>query len=269
MRNSTVLGLALAAVAACAIGILGPVTRADTVHAALATQAVVKAPRESIPDLEPSVAPRTEQLRRYLLTVMQDWPKSVHVPAVAYEDVALSIAQAVDSSPQDGWPAPWNTREARAVLLASLGYFEGARYAEYVDDGTCNRMMKRAWDAALEESTGALSVITGRPMTRKRHPNLAVLTADERKLLRMGTCDNGLAVSIFQIHAADLHLPADKLADRTQAAIAALAIAKRTIAGGLCGYSGEAYPECPKAHVRLQLALEGLRKHPPRELPLE
>lgn len=271
MRNSTVIGLALAVAAACAF-ILGPSTRADTRRIAAATLVTVDAPRERIPDLEPSVPPRTEALRQYLLSAMKDWPAAIHVPAVPYEDVALSIARAVDEAPSDlqqGWPAPWDTREARSLLLASLGYFEGARYATYVDDGSCNRWMRRAWDAAVPESTGTVSILTGKMLTRRSHPNLAVLAPAERAVLKMGTCDNGLAVSIFQIHAADLHLSSEKLADRTEAAMAALRIAKRSIAGKLCGYSGETYPECPKAHVRLQLALDALRRHPVRALPEE
>jgi hypothetical protein len=217
-----------------------------------------------IPPLEPSIDPETAGLWQYLLSAMGDWPKA-HIQAAAYEDVALSIAEAVLRSPATGWPSPWNTPEARAVLLASLGYFEGARYASYVDDGRCNRMMRAAWDAAPEESTGVRSLFTGRMLTHKAHPNLSVLSAEDRALLnKYGTCDNGIAYSIFQIHAADLRLSTAALADREKAAEAALAIAKRSIRAGLCGYSGEAWPECPKAHLRLSFALEALRRHPPR-----
>ena len=163
----------------------------------------------------------------YLLTVMNDWPPAI-IPSVPYRDVAESIAT-VTSDPGD------------AVLLASLGYFEGARYAQYVDDGSCN-------DAKWVKSP------------------------EGARLMHWGPCDHGLAHSIWQIHPQDdrsspTHglCSTSAVSTRVGAARCALDMAHRSIAatGNLSYYTGEWGELHPKADERLGFAKRALKKHPP------
>ena len=172
----------------------------------------------------------------YLLTVMNDWPPALQaLPSVPYRDVAESIAS-VTNDPSD------------AVLLASLGYFEGARYAVYVDSLACN-------DATW------------------------IKTNEGKRLSGWGTCDRGptdrigRAHSIWQIHPVeDRSSPLYAICNqqvvdssRESAARCALALAKNSLkaTGSLSWYTGEWGESHPKADERLGFAKRALKKHPP------
>jgi hypothetical protein len=186
-----------------------------------------------VPPLEPTFDPA---IADYLTVVMTDWPPPAReVAGVPHRAVAESIAS-VTSDPRD------------AVLLAGLGYIEGARYAVYVDSLACN---DHAW----------------------------VLSAEGQRLSHYGTCDRGptdrvgRAHSIWQIHPQDDHASTLHTLCRTEevdssreaAARCALAIAKGSLreTGSLAWYTGEWNGEHPKADVRLEFVRRALRKHPP------
>lgn len=196
------------------------------------------------PVLAPTVDARVEQLAAQTLGVMRHWPPAVAFEAVGYDDVAHSLAEAVvnDFDGRGEW-AGWPLGK-QAVLLAALGYYEGARYAAHVDDGRCN---DPAWRSTPE----------GR-----------------RLMLTSGDCDGGRAFSIFQIHPFCLprkdgdceQVTGDKLiGSRTYAAGVALWIASRSIdsTGTLQSYTGESGLFHPKADVRLAFALDGWSKYKP------
>lgn len=180
------------------------------------------APTQEVPAFDPATVD-------YLLGVMNDWPPALAaVPSVPYRDIAEDIAS-VTSDPND------------AVLLAALGYFEGARYAQYVDDYSCN-------DPKWVRSTEGI------------------------RLTHWGTCDHGLAHSIWQIHPQDdrsspTHglCSTEAVSTRVGAARCALDMAHRSLAatGNLSYYTGEWGESHPKAAERLEFAKRALKKHPP------
>jgi hypothetical protein len=176
---------------------------------------------------------RREALRRYVLSIMQGWTPAVKIETVPLEDLAADIA-AVAAADKPAWPGDTTGRRT-AVLLAGLAYFEGARFAKYVDDGTCNE-----------------------PGFRAHNP-----------LAHHGTCDHGKAHSLWQIHEITLLEPREEadavsLADRRFAAHIALRLARQSIAatGGLRNYTGEWDGPCPKADERLQFVEKALAAHP-------
>ena len=114
-------------------------------------------------------------------------------------------------------------------MLAALGYFEGARYAAYVDD--C-RTDSQAWRASEE----------GKKLTHVG-----------------GNSDGGRAHTIFQIHVDGVVFDGQPLSakrlceDRAYAAGIALRIARSDPT--LCSYSGEdPAGGCPKAERRVRFA---------------
>jgi hypothetical protein len=178
-----------------------------------------------------------------LVDVMSSWPHATAgVQAADYDAIAHDIAAAVDRY-EDG------------VLLAGLAYWEGARFAAYVDDGRCND-----------------------PVWRKSPEGQATM-------LRWGDCDHMGAVSLWQIH--PIVDPSSKLysvcnrdvvdvttstGSRIGAARCALAIARSSMqsTGDLSGYTGEAPVEGahPKADERLAFVRRTLAKFPWRTPPL-
>lgn len=188
-------------------------------------------------------------LATWTLQVMRDWP-GAQIPVADYEGVAESIA---DAASEDAHPY-----EA-AALLASLGYWEGARFAKYVDSGDCVKWLHVAWQHPIEIPTGVISIITGKPIVH-HEPDVRVLPKEARDLLKFGRCDNGLANSIFQIHARDAGVTEEQLRDRTFAAKVALRIARRDPL--LRSYTGEWGGSHPKADLRLHFAQAALASHP-------
>ena len=181
-------------------------------------------PASELPD------PIKARLSLYTLGVMQRWAHAgPAVTAVGCSAVAESIAMAV-------------VRPDDAVLLAALAYFEGARFAEYVDDGLCN---DKAW--------------------RK--------TPEGIRLMHIGgDCDHGHAHSLWQIH--PIEDPASPIyglcsletisLSRAAAAGCALEIAKRSLreTGSLMNYTGEWAGPHPKADERLKFARDASAQHP-------
>jgi hypothetical protein len=204
---------------------------------------------------------RHEQLRAYVLDRMNGWTHaSAQMPVASYDDIADDIATAVLSEATDSpgcsllpsndgqrrclWTPGWNTDHAKATLLAGLAYWEGARYAKYVDELLCDNL---AW--------------------REDRANAALIHLG-------GNCDNGRAHSLWQIHPiVDRASPLYGLCNtervdgsRLGAATCALAIARSSIqgTGDLSGYTGEPPFEGghPKADKRLDFVRLAVAKHP-------
>jgi hypothetical protein len=179
-----------------------------------------------IPPLEgDAVAITAEKIR----AVIASWPSPYGIPQADLGEVAYTIAR-VASDESDAKTA--------ASLLMSLGFFEGAHFAKYVDDGTCNRLQTKR------------VLVDGRRQTVVARQ----LSDEERALLAYGNCDHGDAYSLWQVHARD-GMPAAALFDRDYAARAALTIARRDMT--LCAYTGEAAnpkSSCPLAKERLAFA---------------
>ncbi len=208
---------------------------------------------------------KVAQLSQYLLDAMNTWakPDSYSAP---YDSIAHDIA-VVALDPKE--PPIWKddvSRVRTATLLLSLAFWEG-KFRAYVDEGRCN---DRAW--------------------RK--------TAEGIKLMHMsGSCDNGIARSIWQIHAdwggivvvdANYDDGAKELSkrewcyasqcgdddgslvkpegflDRQSAARVALHMARRSIRKnvGLCQYTGEQDNVCPLGVLRYNWAKTYNSKHP-------
>lgn len=138
-----------------------------------------------------------------------------------------------------------------AILVAAIAFFEGSRFHVAVDDGRVN---DRAWrTSAIGKRTMALT----------------------------GDSDGGWAIGRYQLHvecggialtpsgfhtgcSADgypaIPVATIKSDTRIQTRIA-LHELRQSIAGGLCGYSGEPGP-CPKAQERLDFAARWCATHP-------
>lgn len=218
---------------------------ADAAHEAVPVPALGAAPGaddtpspphdDSIPALAPDTASR-DRMAAYTLDVMRSWTHAVDaMPVVDYEGVASDIAAAVL---MDG--AHVSARDA--VMLAGLAYWEGARYAAYVDDGRCN---DRAWRQ----------------------------TAEAVRLMRLGgNCDNGHAHSFWQIHpvmdsSSSIYEACNAEAvdgSRAGAARCALLLARSSMAarGDLSMYTGEFSFEHPKADLRLDFVNRASDRHP-------
>src|SRR5271157_4972580 len=159
----------------------------------------VSVPTAAVP--MPRVETAESHLRGYVLGVMQSWPHST-VPAADYNEVARDIAATVVAEPAEKsrWRNGWETGESKAVLLATLGYIEGSRFAQYVDELRCND-----------------------PRWRKSHADI---------MKTAGDCDKGYAWSVWQIHPIkgdDLCTLDQVRASRAQAAACALSIARRSV----------------------------------------
>jgi hypothetical protein len=195
---------------------------------------------------EHTVDPAQEQLASYLEGVIRSWPPA-RIPMVDLTDLAGDIAS-VTLSETRVWPDD-ESGARTAVLLAALAYFEGARFAEYVDDGRCQE-----WGYAAFHK---------RPVS-----------AEARKFLSFGPCDGGNAQSLWQVHAGEfegVRYDMVSLRERLFAAHVALGIARRSMraTGTLRYYTGEWAGSSPKADERLKFALHEIHAHPMKELPQE
>lgn len=236
LKNTLLLGLTLC-IASFTVSLATPAVHAKVtkppVELVPVTLVSTQVPPVDIDPLDPSFDQATAD---YLLTAMSDWPPArKEVPSVPYRDVAETIAT-VTSDPED------------AVLLASLGYWEGARYAQYVDELRCN---DPAW----------------------------VRSPEGQRLSKWGTCDRGptdkvgRAHSFWQIHPVEdrsspLYAVCNQRvidSSREDAARCALALAKNSLkeTGSLAWYTGEWNGPHPKADVRLEFAKRAMKKHPP------
>jgi hypothetical protein len=269
-KSHVLLTLAVAGLAACVVTVsLAIPVHADPDVPEIVKAAVASPPPEPVPQIvvdavtQPIEVPgddgRHERLRTYVLDIMNGWSHAVPKLEVAdYGDIASDLAFAVLAEPDDGtgcktvtfkndskhcvWADGWNTDGAKVVMLASLGYWEGARYAAYVDDGRCN---DKVWRASKE---------------------------GQQTMRVWGDCDHSQAHSIFQIHPIDDTLSTlyklcnTKMVDnsRVDAARCALALARGSMvwSGNLSSYTGEWGSQHPKADDRLNFAKQALAKHP-------
>jgi len=206
--------------------------------AATDVPAAILAPAPAIPadlPVDSAGGELHEEMKQYVLWVMGGWTRAVpSEPVASYDDIADDIASAANGNAED------------AVLLAGLGYFEGARYAAYVDGYGCNNAEWRKSD-------------------------------EGRRLMRVwGDCDGGRANSIWQVHpivdrSTSLYSLCrfeliGPMGCRFNAARCALAIAHASMqaTGDLSGYTGEPMfaGGHPKADQRLAFVRAAIAKHP-------
>jgi hypothetical protein len=178
------------------------------------------------------------RLQVYVLGAIVSWSPHVadRAPERArLESIALDIAAVAASSPP-AFDDDDDAHSKTALLLTSIPRHEtGDSWAEWIDDGRCNL---RWW--------------------RLTHQEL---------LWRNGAdCDGSRAWGMWQVH-----VPGDSyeaglalVRDRRNVIRAALVIATRSLRSGarLCGYTGEAFPKCPKGDRRLGDALAYADAHP-------
>lgn len=210
---------------------------------------MIPAPTETAPP-----PAKLSSLATYTLEIMNGWTHAVpQVPTADYVSVATDIAE-VAKTPED------------AVLLAAIGYWEGSRYAEYVDTHACN-----VWMA--EAKTHGRTVADPKSGILTRIANKGALPREAQKLLAYGDCDGGEAYSLFQIHpvadrAAPVHADCALetiTASRKNAAKCALELAQQSIryTGDLSSYTGEwGAATHPASDKRLAFAKRALIKHP-------
>lgn len=218
-----------------------PVLDSPAVPQAVELPIVVPAPVLRLESTASTVA-HDDPLVSYLLAVMSDWPPALPaVPAVPYRDVAESIAIATAGNDNA------QERSRDAVLLAALAYWEGARYAQYVDQLRCN---DPEWVKSSEGS----------------------------RLTHWGNCDRhkgeaaGEAFTLWQIHPivdrdAPLYGACNQKVitqSRSDAAACALEIAHRSMRriGSLSDYTGEWTGPHPLANERWNFAQRALQTHP-------
>lgn len=123
-----------------------------------------------------------------------------------------------------------------ALLLVSIAHYEtGRSWAEWIDSGACND-----------------------PAWREKHA----------LWMRGGDCDSSKAWSMWQIHVPgdSVELGRALVANRKNAVRTALTIARESLksGAGLCHYSGETYPRCKLASMRLETARNWVTKFPYR-----
>src|ERR1700690_2627309 len=195
------------------------------IQAAATVAMLLLLPREARPD-------SGRPLRDVVLGTISKWaPAVAEVPHVPYEALADDISGVVTAEGAVGGPA--DTLEKSAILLAGLGYFEGSRFATYVDDGSCNRWMAEAMRHPIRRPDSKTGIVT-------LFPNYSTLPAGARALIRHGDCDAGKAFSLWQVWPKGEFTP-ERLAVRTEAARAALLIARASykLRGNLSAYTGE------------------------------
>ena len=178
-------------------------------------------------------------LREVVLGTISKWaPSMSEVPHVPYGDLADDISGVVTEEGAIGGPV--DTLEKSAILLAGLGYFEGARFATYVDDGSCNAWMSEAMKHPIRRPDSKTGIVT-------LFPNYGVLPAGARVLIRHGDCDAGRAHSLWQVWPKGEFTP-ERLAIRREAARAALIIARASykLRGDLSLLHGRACRRSPE-----------------------
>jgi hypothetical protein len=226
--------------------------------AAVVTPTEVPVQPEALPSEEEA---KVEQLADYVLGAMNFAVKPDENSA-SYESVAHDIAEVV-SDPKE--PPIWkedSTKARTAIMLVSIAFWETS-FRSFVDEGKCN---DKAWRASPE---------------------------GQEAMRRWGTCDGGIARSIWQIHAehgitvvpanyddesqelskrewcyssecgdddgGTIISPEAMVSDRKNAARVALHMARRSIRNNahLCQFTGEGGlgdDGCPKGEIRYDWA---------------
>lgn len=225
--------------------------------------------------------PKCAALAQHVLAAMDEWAPPVAKPvrgetanhaqsryadfwletpvetAARHAKIAAEIASVVlDAAEPPLWVDDAN-KVRTAILLATIGYWEGARFHLAVDDGRIN---DRTW---------RLSAIGKRTMPRT------------------GDADGGYAYSRYQLHVecgglvltdsgyhtactpgdGAVPIPGNVIAhDGRMATRLALHELRQSIqrTGTLVAYTGEVTCPCPKARVRLDFALHWSAAHPMR-----
>jgi hypothetical protein len=237
MRTFAIL-LAFLAVSTAAVA---AATQDDPV--VMRTPAIVAThPVDAIPTTDAPKSAAHVKLAAYVMEIMNSWPKA-SIPAADYASVAEDITSACLVNPS-------SDPHEDAVVLAALAYWEGARFASYVDECLCN---DPGW---REEGFDDSPHVRGKASFTAGH------------LMHIGgDCDGGRARSLWQIHADGIQLDgqpvlgADLCASREHAAWVALRLARKDPT--LCSYSGEDPASgCPKAEQRVTFAKRALASHP-------
>lgn len=163
-------------------------------------------------------------LTLYLSTVL-----SVIVPSVGQArraSISHDIA-AVALSEERAFDDDADGRKTALLLTALADYETGHSWAPWIDDGRCNDLAWRTMNA---------------------------------EWLKSGGCDHALAWGMWQVHAPgdDPRIGRTYVTNRRKGISAALFIARASLHSGvgLCGYSGETFPNCPKAMHRLDKVWE-------------
>lgn len=169
-------------------------------------------------------------LALYLSTVLSVVAPSINPARRA--SIATDIA-AVSLSEERAFDDDANGRKTALLLTAIADYETGHSWAPWIDDGRCND-----------------------PEWRERNA----------EWLKGGGCDHALAWGLWQVHAPgnDPVIGKKYVTNRRRGISAALFIARASLrtGTGLCGYSGETYPNCTKADHRLNKAREWEAKFP-------
>jgi hypothetical protein len=191
------------------------------------------------------MTPARAHLDQYVLDVIESWPDG-NLPTVFLAELADDIAGAALDKPS-------SDPSQDAVLLAALAYFEGARFAEYVDSGECNDLewRKHGFD-------------TGPTHRVKDGPSTPIWLASEQMHVG-GDCDGDRAHTLWQIHpATDPSGPLYSVckldvitSSRRDAAFCALSIAREDPSLGT--YTGG---QMEKAEERLAWARKAIAAHP-------
>lgn len=167
----------------------------------------------------------------YLTAAMMAWAPTV--PESRLRPIAADIAAVATRDPPAFTDDPDHVKSA--LLLASLGDLEtGHSWAAWIEDGRCNRQNWRELHEAMLKANG-------------------------------GNCDGGNAFTFWQIHMQPGR-PSGiaMLRSRSIAITEALYRARTSLTHqhGLCEYSGEHFPDCPKGQQRIDHALRWLADHP-------
>jgi hypothetical protein len=224
MRTSSLILLCLVAPLALTIGAAAAL--ADRPVAAPVAAVASMQPRDpaaevfTVDPVEVRVDARVGKLASWTHDIIESWPKpSSDLEQVDLDALAHDIATA---AVDDGKPAD------AAMLLSALAFHEGARFASYVDDFSCNTWMHDAWKTPKVIETDVVSAVTGKPITHTEACK-ACLPRAEQKILAYGDCDGGRAYTLWQIHPGDYGVTVEQLTDRVFAAKLALSIARRDI----------------------------------------
>lgn len=148
------------------------------------------------------------------------------------ESIANDIAVVVMSEDR-AFDDDANGQKTGLLLLSIAHYETGRSWASWIDDGKCND-----------------------PAWRTTHP----------QWIKGGDCDGGHAYGMWQVHPPneDDTIGRTYVTNRQTGIRAALTIARESLKNhvGLCHYSGETYPRCKLASMRLETARNWETKFP-------
>jgi len=211
----------------------------------------------------------TDELDSVVYETITKWPPPE--PSVPQADLARVSSNIARVAREEGSIWGGDGRDVAdlrktTILMGGIGFFEGARFAQYVGDGSCNRWMAEAWKHPIRYVRPDRTILW--------EPGIRDLPEEQRHLLAHGHCDGGHAYGFGQVHELTWRDPsgarvevfdAKRLLDPVENWRAVLLIARASFQqrGNLSGYTGEwSYqPEskswvgpAPKAEQRLRFA---------------